>query len=318
MGFHDVRFPLKYKLSARVMPAFDTVIKASLSQREERVARRSRPRRTYELSYRGDSLDDVAEVVRFFYARSGALHTFRFPDVSDYTSAVNGVDAGSSTDQEIGTGDGSRTVFQAVKRYVSGPVAHVRTIRLLEAGSVSVSLDDVTQSSGWTVNVTTGEITFSTAPGPGVSVKAGFTFDVHCRFSSESEKQFPLVCEDPQNQIVDGLKLVEVLDDLSDHDYGDMGGNRYVEASSDVALSIPEAKFYQIDATVTGLDCNLPDETDLSLGGAYFVVSNVGSTNTFRIIDHSGGIVKSAVGVGDSHELWLGRNSAGNKLWVAF
>jgi len=36
--------------------------------------------------------------------------------------------------------------------------------------------------SGWWVDAATGIVTFGTAPGAGVVVKAGFEFDVPCRF----------------------------------------------------------------------------------------------------------------------------------------
>jgi uncharacterized protein (TIGR02217 family) len=53
------------------------------------------------------------------------------------------------------------------------------------AGSVSVALDGVAQASGWSVDTTTGQITFTTAPASGVIVTAGFEFDVPVRFDTD-------------------------------------------------------------------------------------------------------------------------------------
>jgi uncharacterized protein (TIGR02217 family) len=54
------------------------------------------------------------------------------------------------------------------------------------AGTVRVALGGVEQLSGWTVDTTTGIVSFTTAPGSGVAVTAGFEFDVPVRFDSDS------------------------------------------------------------------------------------------------------------------------------------
>ena len=54
------------------------------------------------------------------------------------------------------------------------------------AGTVLVALNGVNQPTGWTVNTTTGIITFTVAPGIGIAVTAGFEFDVPVRFDSEA------------------------------------------------------------------------------------------------------------------------------------
>ena len=61
----------------------------------------------------------------------------------------------------------------------------MRPITKPVAGTVVVSLNNVSQPSGWSVDTTTGVITFGTAPGAGVIVRAGFEFDVPVRFDDE-------------------------------------------------------------------------------------------------------------------------------------
>jgi uncharacterized protein (TIGR02217 family) len=85
----------------------------------------------------------------------------------------------------IGVGDNTETQFQLVKRYPSGSVIEVRTITKPVAGSVRIYLDDVEQLSGWSVDVTTGLITFSTAPASSVDITADFEFDVPVRFDTD-------------------------------------------------------------------------------------------------------------------------------------
>ena len=89
-------------------------------------------------------------------------------------------------DQLIGTGNGIATAFQLVKRYASGAQSWTRSITRPVADSVSLALGSVEQLSGWSVDTTTGVVTFGTAPAAGVTVRAGFEFDVPVRFDSDA------------------------------------------------------------------------------------------------------------------------------------
>ena len=53
-------------------------------------------------------------------------------------------------------------------------------------GTVRVALGMVEQMSGWSLDATTGVVTFTTAPGSGVIVRAGFEFDVPVRFDTDT------------------------------------------------------------------------------------------------------------------------------------
>jgi uncharacterized protein (TIGR02217 family) len=124
-------------------------------------------------------------VVAFFEARNGRLCGFRFKDWSDFKSCVPSVARGFA-DQPIGTGTGSNRFFQLAKTYTSGAQSWTRAIVKPVAGTVRVALGGVEQLTGWTVDTTTGIVTFTTAPGSGVAVAAGFEFDVPVRFDSDS------------------------------------------------------------------------------------------------------------------------------------
>jgi len=92
----------------------------------------------------------------------------------------------SPTNQAIGTGDGATTAFQLAKRYASGGQTWVRTITKPVAGTVRVAFDGAEQLVGWTVDTTTGVVTFDTAPTAGVAITAGFEFDVPVRFDTDA------------------------------------------------------------------------------------------------------------------------------------
>ena len=185
MAFHEVRFPDNISRGARGGPERRTQVVELASGDEERNASWANSRRRYDVAYGIRRADDLAAVVAFFEARNGRLHGFRYKDWADYKSCLPS-QAITATDQQIGTGTGSQQTFQLAKRYASGAQTWVRTITKPVAGTVRVALSMVEQMSGWTVDTTTGVVTFTTAPTNGVIVRAGFEFDVPVRFDSDT------------------------------------------------------------------------------------------------------------------------------------
>jgi uncharacterized protein (TIGR02217 family) len=185
MAFHEVRFPDNISRGARGGPERRTQVVELASGDEERNASWANSRRRYDVAYGIRRADDLAAVVAFFEARNGRLHGFRYKDWADYKSALPS-QAITATDQQIGTGTGSLQTFQLAKRYTSGAQTWVRTIAKPVIGTVRVALGMVEQMSGWTLDASTGVITFTTAPPGGVIVRAGFEFDVPVRFDSDS------------------------------------------------------------------------------------------------------------------------------------
>lgn len=184
MAFHEVRFPDNISRGARGGPERRTQIVELASGDEERNASWANSRRRYDAAYGIRRADDLAAVVAFFEARNGRLYGFRWKDWGDYISCLpSGTPA--PTDQETGTGDGANTVFQLVKVYASGAQTWTRTITKPVAGTVVVALDGVTQASGWSIDTTTGLVTFTTAPANGVAIATGFEFDVPVRFDAD-------------------------------------------------------------------------------------------------------------------------------------
>jgi uncharacterized protein (TIGR02217 family) len=184
MAFHEIRFPDNISRGARGGPERRTQIVELASGDEERNASWASSRRRYDVAYGIRRADDLAVVVAFFEARNGRLHGFRYKDWADYKSGLPS-QAITATDQQIGTGTGSLKTLQLTKRYVSGAQSWTRTIAKPVAGTVRVALGMVEQMSGWTVDTTTGVVTFTIAPGNGVVVRAGFEFDVPVRFDTD-------------------------------------------------------------------------------------------------------------------------------------
>jgi len=185
MAFHEIRFPTGISLGASGWPERRTEIVTLASGFEERNSPWADSRRRYNAGYGVRSLADIHAVIAFFEARSGRLHGFRFKDFSDWQSAAPG---GPITpfDQNLGAGDGVLTDFQLHKTYVSGGQSYARPVRKPVAGTVRVALNGVELDSGqFSVDSTTGVVAFAAAPGPGVSLSAGFAFDVPVRFDSD-------------------------------------------------------------------------------------------------------------------------------------
>jgi uncharacterized protein (TIGR02217 family) len=185
MAFHEVRFPDDIGRGARGGPERRTQIVTLASGDEERNATWANSRRRYDVSYGIRRADDLATVVAFFEARGARLHGFRFRDWSDYRSGPPS-QTPSPFDQPVGVGGGTTKAFQLIKRYASGDHDWIRTITKPVAGTVRVALAGVEQGSGWSVDVATGIVSFGVAPGSGVTITAGFEFDVPVRFDSDA------------------------------------------------------------------------------------------------------------------------------------
>ena len=185
MNFHEIQFPTAIAMHSTAGPVRKTEIVTLGSGYEERNAVWANSRRNYDVGYGVKTLDDIYAVIAFFEARMGRLTGFRLQDFSDCKSCAPGAGIAAS-DQAIGTGDGTTTAFQLVKTYASGPSSWTRQIKKPVSGSVTVAVGGVPQTSGVTVDSTTGIVTFATAPATGAAITAGFSFDTPVRFDTDS------------------------------------------------------------------------------------------------------------------------------------
>jgi uncharacterized protein (TIGR02217 family) len=185
MSFHEIQFPTAIAFHSSGGPERKTEIVTLGSGFEERNAVWANSRRHYDVGYGVKTLDDLHAVIAFFEARAGRLYGFRFKDFADFRScAPSG--AVTPLDQSIGTGDGTTTQFQLIKTYTSGPSTWVRTINKPVAGTVRVAVAGVEQTSGISIDTTTGLVTFDSAPASAAAITAGFEFDTPVRFDTDS------------------------------------------------------------------------------------------------------------------------------------
>ena len=186
MNFHDIRFPTSLSFGSSGGPERRTEIVTLVNGFEERNTPWEHSRRRYDAGMGLRSLDDVDTLIAFFEARRGQLYGFRWKDWADYKSCPPSRDIGP-LDQFIGRGDGSRTIFQLQKTYFSGEQSYSRPISKPVKGSVRVALaaDPKIDTIEYNVDVTTGQVTFVSAPDIDVRVTAGFEFDVPVRFNTD-------------------------------------------------------------------------------------------------------------------------------------
>jgi uncharacterized protein (TIGR02217 family) len=184
MNFHDVRFPTAIAFHSTGGPERKTEIVTLGSGFEERNAVWANSRRRYDVGSGVKTLDDLSSVVAFFEARFGRLYGFRFKDFADFKSCALGTSV-SPLDQPIGTGDGAATIFQLTKTYTSGSASWVRTIAKPVVGTVRVAVASVEAITGWSVDATSGLITFDTPPASGAAITVGYEFDTPVRFDTD-------------------------------------------------------------------------------------------------------------------------------------
>jgi uncharacterized protein (TIGR02217 family) len=183
-AFHEILFPLDIALGSAGGPERRTEIVALASGREERNARWAHSRRRYDAGYGIKTFEALSQVIAFFEERRGMLHGFRWRDRLDHASAAPGV-AVTPFDQVLGTGDGERDAFALAKSYGGVFAPYTRPIVKAVSGSVRVAVDGIELDDGFSVDDTTGLVTFVTPPGPGEAVTAGFLFDVPVRFDTD-------------------------------------------------------------------------------------------------------------------------------------
>jgi uncharacterized protein (TIGR02217 family) len=187
MQFHDVRFPAALSFGSVGGPERRTDVVAISNGYEERNSPWAHSRRRYDAGVGMRSLDDVETMIAFFEARYGQLFAFRWKDWSDYRSCKPSLEI-TAQDQVLGDGDGNQMAFQLIKTYQSGAYQYVRPISKPVEGTVKVAVGGTELAEGidFSVDYATGIVTLNAVPTVGLTVSAGYEFDVPVRFDTGS------------------------------------------------------------------------------------------------------------------------------------
>lgn len=202
-SFIEVQFPTEISYGSSGGPAFSTSVFESASGFEQRTLLWSEARAKYNVATGIKDKVDMDEVLAFFFNVRGRSIGFRFKDWADYQIA----------DQVIGTGNGVQTVFNIVKTYevAGGLYTYDRRIyKPVSATVTGVKVNNVTQTitTDYTIDYTTGKITFVSAPASGHAVKiTAAEFDVPVRFDTD---ELPIVHEAWLAESLSSVPLVEL------------------------------------------------------------------------------------------------------------
>jgi uncharacterized protein (TIGR02217 family) len=165
-------------------PTFQTRIQRAVSGRELRALDYPYPLWQFTLVFDllrdnpAAGYDELRTLMGFFMLCQGAYGTFLFEDPSDH----------QVTSQQIGIGNASTTVFQ-LQRPMGAALPGGGFLEPIVAPNLvsAVYLDGITQSPGaYSVDPSTGLLTFDTAPGSGLIITADYSYYFRCRFTDDS------------------------------------------------------------------------------------------------------------------------------------
>lgn len=204
-AFDDIGFPLDIGRRAQVAPVFSTRVIESVSGHEQRSTEWADARLSFDAGPGVRSEADIASLIAFFRARRGAARGFRFRDPFDNVSGMFGSEPDAG-DQLVWLGDGVTAEIQLLKTYGAPADGQVRFITRPVEGTIRVALDGIEQAEGWS-HAGLGIVAFDEPPAAGVTVTAGFRFDVPVRFA---EDRLEIDRETFAAGIVPSVPLVEI------------------------------------------------------------------------------------------------------------
>lgn len=282
--------------------------------------------REVDVGYRVRSMLDMHRVYRFFLMRKGGTHSFPYKDWLDYASTTSGTThlpddvAVTRTDQTIGTGDGTTTQFQLVKKYTDASGTITRNITLPVSGTLLVEVNSVLQTEGvdYTVDYLSGIITFDTAPTSGHVIKAGFEFDVPMCFNITQEA-FKVMMDAYDQGSAASIPLIEERDLLPvDDALPPLGGNHWA-ITIDTVIYPYEGQVHTLDVTVASKAVIIPNDLTQMACGIYYLFHNLAaSTQSVAIKDGVAGSTVVTLSAGESAIVFIGYDTDGTtKKWFA-
>lgn len=174
--YNDIRLPSFLEKAAQGGPAFGGAVFAGAGGGEFRRADGEEGLSRYIIDDVTLSPSQRDALIALFRVCRGKLYGFRMRDRAD----------DEAEGAAIGTGDGAATVFQLSKPYSYDGTTVSRVISAPVDGTIIIKADGVTQQSGYSENLSTGEIIFAAPPASGVAITASFQFDVPVRFDIDA------------------------------------------------------------------------------------------------------------------------------------
>ncbi|MFY9589537.1 DUF2460 domain-containing protein [Rickettsia endosymbiont of Halotydeus destructor] len=175
-AFAEVQFPPEISYGSKGGPQFSTDIVTTFSGHEQRNINWQEARARYDISSGIKTEKQWQQLIAFFRSRRGRAIGFRYKDFADYRAAH----------QIIGNGNGQQKEFQLVKQYISGDYNYTRIInKPVNNNFCKIYIDSMPIDQGFSIDFTTGIVTFNLAPRNGEEITADFEFDVPVRFDTD-------------------------------------------------------------------------------------------------------------------------------------
>lgn len=300
MAFDEVQFPTSISKGSRGGPGFRHSVLTLDSGALSPISRWPNARRKYDVRYGLRTIEDLTTVYEFYLGRDGVSRGFRFQDPLDYTTASDHRGAVDDEDVTIGSGDGSTTQFQLKKTYTSGARTVTRTIEKPQSGTVVVALDGSAQTEGvdFTVDTSTGLITFTTAPTGGGSpqtITAGFKFDVPVMFSEEIDDVLEISLDEYEAGAIPSIPLVEMVGDVSSPEPYYRGGGSSQSISGTTLYDYSWGATVAIDPDANNLKVVLPDINQMEDGGPHFTFLNLDASHSILFVNRATGTTEFTV-----------------------
>jgi hypothetical protein len=183
----------------------------------------------------------------------------------------------------LGVGDGAKIFWQLQKTYSSG---HVRKIEKPILGTVLISKNDVllTQDD-WHCDHSIGIVSLEDPPAGGVTVKAGFQFEVPVRFDTD---KLDIVHEAYLLHNVPSIPLIELVEPgvLDGETY--YGGGSAIEFSSDITISAKNGRVQYLKPSANGFKVYLPNPNNFEWGGPHFYLIRAERAVTLKLVNFDG------------------------------
>lgn len=208
MAFQDIRMPQRICEAFQGGPTFATSIARARSGYAQANVDRPDPIFVYEASAFLKDFTLRHQLMAFYLALRGMGYTFRFRDMLHYWT---GCDVYGGTGditplapagiEAFATGDGTTTQFQLRVPYTFGSITTWRKItKPCKWGAADTAGDNPgytgprvwlgttlqTYTSQYTLDTSTGVVTFRSAPSNGTPIRAALLFDVHARWQDDS------------------------------------------------------------------------------------------------------------------------------------
>lgn len=176
--FHEVVYPLSLERCLSTWEWATNILELGDAS-EQRIPIGADGRRKFDASHGVRSLKDLQTLLKFHALRHGETYGFKVKDLVDCTVSVGT----EGTLQHVY--DGVIKTFQLQKIYADDAASHFREIYKPQAGTVKVYKNAALQVEGthYTVDYTTGLVTFTSAPAPGSVIEWSGHFYVPVRFA---------------------------------------------------------------------------------------------------------------------------------------